>query len=113
MDRRTFSRLKESVRQAGEILHGKRKPARSRVIDPDSIDTRVIRMRLAMSQSEFAAMLGVSVDTVQNWDQGRRKPSGAAHSLLQVAREYPDIVAKAITGRMATKARRHEASATA
>ena len=48
-----------------------------------------IRVRMKLSQSEFARLLGVSVRTVQDWEQGRRSPSGPARTLLQVAYKNP------------------------
>ncbi len=54
------------------------------------------RIKLGMSQSEFAAMLGVSARTLQDWEQGRRQPSGAAKALLKVAAASPAVVRKAL-----------------
>lgn len=54
------------------------------------------RQRLGLSQSQFAAMLGVSVRTLQDWEQGRREPSGAARTLLRVAAARPDAVHEAL-----------------
>jgi putative transcriptional regulator len=59
------------------------------------------RQRLGLSQSQFAGMLGVSVRTFQDWEQGRREPSGAAKSLLRVAALRPDAVHEALTDGMA------------
>ncbi len=50
------------------------------------------RQKVGLSQSRFAELLGVSVRTLQDWEQGRRKPSRAAMSLIQVARQRPDIL---------------------
>jgi len=50
------------------------------------------RMRLRLSQTKFAALLGISVKTLHNWEQGRRKPTGAARVLLRVAARHPEIV---------------------
>ena len=50
------------------------------------------RNRVGMSQSEFAKLLGVSVRTLQDWEQGRREPSGAAKTLLRIASQNPDAV---------------------
>jgi putative transcriptional regulator len=55
-----------------------------------------IRAGLSMTQQEFAALPGVSVRTVQDWEVGRRKPDGAAKSLLRVAAFRPDIVLEAL-----------------
>ena len=50
------------------------------------------RYRVRMSQSEFARLLGVSVRTLQEWEQGRREPSGAARSHIRVAQERPEVL---------------------
>ncbi|AWH43976.1 MULTISPECIES: helix-turn-helix domain-containing protein [Stenotrophomonas] len=54
------------------------------------------RQRLGMSQAQFAGMLGVSVRTFQDWEQGRREPSGAAKTLLKIAALRPDAVHEAL-----------------
>lgn len=50
------------------------------------------RSRLGMSQSELASLMGVSTRTLQDWEQGRRKPTGAAQMLLRVAIAYPEAL---------------------
>lgn len=52
---------------------------------------QVIRARLNLSQSAFAGLMGVSLRTVQDWEQGRRKPSGPAAALLRIAEQKPEI----------------------
>ena len=54
------------------------------------------RLKLGLSQADFAAMLGVSVRTLQEWEQGRREPSGAAKALLKVAVAAPKTVRKVL-----------------
>ena len=51
---------------------------------------QVIRANLQLSQAAFAALMGVSVRTIQDWEQGRRKPSGPALALLRIAEQRPD-----------------------
>jgi putative transcriptional regulator len=50
-----------------------------------------IRGRLQLSQSAFAGLMGVSLRTVQDWEQGRRKPSGPAEALLRIAEQHPEV----------------------
>jgi putative transcriptional regulator len=50
-----------------------------------------IRRKLKLSQGAFAALMGVSLRTVQDWEQGRREPSGPAKSLLRIAEQHPDV----------------------
>jgi putative transcriptional regulator len=52
----------------------------------------IARYRVRMSQSGFAKLLGVSIRTLQEWEQGRREPSGAARSLIRVAQERPEVL---------------------
>ena len=57
-----------------------------------------VRKASGFSQVEFAEVLGVSVRTLQDWEQGRRKPSGAAATLLKIAEKNPDLLREAIAG---------------
>jgi len=52
---------------------------------------QVIRAKLKLSQSAFAGLMGVSLRTVQDWEQGRRKPSGPAAALLRIAEQRPEV----------------------
>jgi putative transcriptional regulator len=57
----------------------------------DPASPQVIRAKLKLSQSAFAGLMGVSTRTVQDWEQGRRKPSGPAEALLRIAEQKPDV----------------------
>ena len=50
------------------------------------------RKSVDLTQREFAALLNVSIDTIQDWEQGRRSPRGAAKTLLRIAQSHPDIL---------------------
>jgi putative transcriptional regulator len=89
-----FNELVESIKEAGKIHRGELKPSREFTFEP--ADVRAIRAKLHKSQSEFAQMIGVSVATLQNWEQGRRQPEGPARALLLVASKAPTVVAKAL-----------------
>jgi len=91
-----FKLLLTSIDQARQIHAGKRKPGR--VFEFNPVMVKDIRRKLHKSQSEFARMIGVSVDTLQNWEQGRRKPEGPALALLKVAEASPEVVANALQG---------------
>lgn len=95
MKKANFDKLVSSVKQAGKIRRGERKPSRVFVFRP--ADIKAIRRRLKKSQSEFALMIGVSVSTLQNWEQGRRVPEGPARALLKIAAEKPDALVKALS----------------
>ena len=95
MKKKDFEKLVASVKQAGKIKRGKMRP--SRVIRFKPADIKAIREKLGVSQSEFALMIGVSVSTLQNWEQGRRQPDGPARALLKIAAENPEAVAEALS----------------
>jgi putative transcriptional regulator len=90
MNDELFNELLESVREGGAILRGEKEPARTFTIEAP--DVKQIREQYQLSQSEFAALLGISVKTLQNWEQGRRTPHGSARILLQVAAKHPEAV---------------------
>lgn len=83
--------MAKSKRNVGrEILEGLRELKRGevgRVVNVPDVST--IREKTGLSQSRFAELLGVSVRTLQDWEQGRRAPSGAARTLLLVADRNP------------------------
>lgn len=96
MNENDFDLLCESIRQAGEIRSRVRKPSRTFVVeDPNP---KAIRERLGLSQSRFASIIGVSVRTLQNWEQGRREPEGPAKALLRVVDREPQAVIVEYTG---------------
>jgi putative transcriptional regulator len=79
--------LLESIRQA--------KRGEGRVTKVAVTAATEARMKLGVSQSAFAQLLGVSVRTLQEWEQGRREPSGAARTLLRIALRTPEAVLNA------------------
>ena len=94
MKAEAFEELLTSVRQLGAIRRGERRPSRSRTFKP--IDVKAMRADLGQSQEEFALMIGVSVSTLRNWEQGRRMPDGPALALLKVAAHNPVAVVEAL-----------------
>lgn len=89
-----FSKLVASIKEAGEIKAGRKKPSRKYEIAPP--DIKMVREKLHLSQKEFAMLIGVSTRTLQNWEQGRRKPVGPANALLKIASKNPKAVLKAL-----------------
>ena len=89
-----FQDLLKSIDQAREIHKGKRVPGRVFKFQP--IEVKKIRDKLQVSQPEFAIMIGVSVATLRNWEQGRTVPEGAARALLKVAAKKPRAVLEAL-----------------
>jgi len=85
-----FNELLDSVKQAGDIRKGKRKPSKYSIIEePDVV---AIREKYDMTQQEFSSLLGISVGTLRNWEQGRRKPQGPAKVLLKIAEKRPKAI---------------------
>lgn len=89
-----FQDLLKSIDQMREIHKGNRKP--SRVFKFAPVEVKKIRDKLHVSQPEFAIMIGVSVATLRNWEQGRTVPEGAAMALLKVAAKKPRAVLEAL-----------------
>jgi putative transcriptional regulator len=89
-----FNDLLKSIDQARAIHRGELRAQRTYKFDP--LVVKKIRQKLHQSQTQFAYMIGVSVDTLQNWEQGRRKPEGPALALLRVAEASPEIVMEAL-----------------
>jgi putative transcriptional regulator len=56
-------------------------------------EPKIIRSKLKLSQSAFAGLLGVSMRTLQDWEQGRRHPQGPAIALLRIAEQHPEVFA--------------------
>ena len=94
MNDETFNELLHSVREGGAILRGEAEAARAFTIDEP--DVAAIRASFGLSQRNFASMLGISVRTLQNWEQRRRTPRGPARVLLQVAARSPRSVLEVV-----------------
>lgn len=85
------NRLLKSVR---EMKSGK--VARSTQIAANEVSAA--RMKSGLSQSEFARALQISPRTLQEWEQGRREPSGAAKALIQIAFRHPEVIREGLSG---------------
>lgn len=94
MNDNDFNDLVDSIKQAGKIKNGSMKPKRIFHFNP--IDIKKIREELHKSQTEFAFMIGISVSTLRNWEQGRRYPEGPARALLQIAVSNPEVFENAL-----------------
>jgi putative transcriptional regulator len=94
MKKDLFEQLVSSVEEGAEILSSRRTPARAREFTAP--DVRAVRTSYGLSQSRFAALMGISVATLRNWEQGRRRPEGSARVLLEVVAKHPDAVLDAV-----------------
>ena len=94
MKKETFDELMSSIEQGGAILKGKKMPSRRfKIEDPDVPE---IRRHLGLTQQKFAMLLGISLATLRNWEQGRRKPDGPARILLCIVAKHPKTVLDAV-----------------
>lgn len=82
--------LLQSVREMKAGLRG-------RVHTPETSGIAEARLMSGLSQTSFAALLGVSIRTLQDWEQGRREPSGAAKTLIKVARLHPEVLRELVS----------------
>lgn len=89
-----FDELLESVQQMDEIVKGERAP--SREFHVDAIQVKAIRKATGLTQVRFAQRIGIEIATLQNWEQGRREPTGPAKALLTAIRNDPVHVLQAL-----------------
>ena len=115
MNKERFEELSEAIRQAKAVRRGEAAPSRVWSVTRDGngrlrrrqLDAKeyqserladwentvaAARTRMRLSQSKFAELLGISVKTLHNWEQGRRKPTGAARVRLRVAARHPEVI---------------------
>lgn len=90
MDDEMFAELEASLQEGIDILRGKQPPSRTFTYDTPNVKT--IRESLKLTQRQFAALMGISVRTLQNWEQGHRTPEGPARVLLMIAARNPQAV---------------------
>ena len=79
----------EGIREVKAYKTGKKALRTHKFTEP--APPQVIRAKLKLSQSAFAGLMGVSLRTVQDWEQGRRRPSGPALVLLRIAEQKPEV----------------------
>jgi putative transcriptional regulator len=91
------SRILKSARQALAYAEGNADANEYGVHIPAELDVKAIRAKVGMSQGQFAGHFGVSKRTVQDWEQGRRVPSGPARAFLVVIDREPVAVQRALT----------------
>lgn len=94
MNENSFDQLMASVKEGGQILRGEK--AASRTFSYAPPDIKRIRAKYKLTQEQFAALMGISVKTLHNWEQGRRVPEGPAMVLLRVADLHPEAVLDAV-----------------
>jgi putative transcriptional regulator len=95
MDEKVFGDLLKSVRDMRDHMRGKRVRG-ARVREVQEPEPRAVREATALSQGDFAELLGVPVKTLQNWEQSRTRPTGPARALLRAIANDPKAVLKAL-----------------
>jgi putative transcriptional regulator len=103
MEKKVTRRLAEDIRESlHEALdHAAGRPTNAVVhqVMPRETDARDARLKLGLSQREFATFIGTGVGTVRKWELGSRKPSGAARALIDVIKAEPKAVQRALAKR--------------
>jgi putative transcriptional regulator len=91
-----FAQIKEGLEEMVAVEKGEREPTRVHRFF-SSEDIKALRERAGVSQRAFAAMLGVSSRTLQDWEQGRRTPTGPAMNLLRLYEAMPEATTRILS----------------
>ena len=94
MKNELFNELLASVQEMDDIVHCKK--AATRVTKLPDPEVRLIREKVGLSQNRFARLIGVSKRTLENWEQGRRHPTGPAKTLLRILEADPEHAVRAL-----------------
>jgi putative transcriptional regulator len=98
--RRLADDIRESLHEAIDHAAGKRTGAVVHKVSPRATDARDARLKLGLSQREFAEFIGTGVGTVRKWELGTRKPSGPARTLIEVIKTEPKAIRRALAKRL-------------
>jgi putative transcriptional regulator len=98
MTRKAFDGIMAGLKDALAFAQGDRTRARLTAPETRAADVKRARKRLGLSQDSFARAFGVSASTVRKWEQGVRRPTGAARVLLRIIERRPDVVQEALRG---------------
>lgn len=94
MNDKMFNELLASVKEMDQIATGKKKASRRFAFKEPEV--KVIREQTGLSQTHFAWLIGVSKRTLENWEQGRRHPTGPARALLKIVESDPKRAVQAL-----------------
>ena len=92
----TFESIKQGLTEA--VDHARGKSVKAVIHEFKPIDVKQVRAKIGMSQTEFAAAVGISVSTLRHWERGDRTPRGPALALLNAVSRKPKAVLEALTG---------------
>jgi putative transcriptional regulator len=90
MGRKAFDKVAEGLNETLAIARGVAKPARLYI--PAEIDIKAIRAKLSLSQGDFAARFGFTVNQIKDWEQGRSRPLGGVRAYLMIIERDPTLV---------------------
>ena len=94
MNNEMFKDLLRSVREMDRIARGQKRPSRRFAFKEPKV--KQIREQTKLSQTHFASLIGVSKRTLENWEQGRRRPMGPARALLKIVESDPEVALRAL-----------------
>jgi putative transcriptional regulator len=90
MSKKAFDKIAEGLREALSIARGEAKPSRLHI--PAEIDVRRIRSKLHLTQDDFAALFGFTINQIKDWEQGRSRPLGGVRAYLMLIDRDPNSV---------------------
>ena len=96
MDEKLFNELLASVEEMDKIRRGRKRASRRTTVA--ELKVEVVRAQTGLSQTRFARLIGVSKRTLENWEQGRRSPTGPARALLKIVAKDPEGAMRALHG---------------
>ena len=90
MGRKAFDKIAAGLKEALAVAKGEARPAKLYV--PPEINVKNIRQKLELSQDDFAAHFGFSINQIRDWEQGRTRPIGGVRAYLMLIEKHPDAV---------------------
>lgn len=102
MSKKAFDQIAEGLNEALSVARGKTKPAKWHV--PADIDVRAIRAKLHVSQEDFAAWFGFTINQIREWEQGRARPVGGVRAYLLLIERDPRTIQNLLRAALAKKA---------
>lgn len=96
MTKKALNAIREGLEDAIAYTKGDKSKGEEHKVRIEEIDVRTLRNKLGLTQKQFAKLFGVSLATLRNWEQGRRRPEGPAMVLLNVIKREPEAVLRAL-----------------
>jgi putative transcriptional regulator len=101
MSKKAYNAIREGLEDAIAFAEGDKSRGKARRVKIEDVDVAALRRSLKLTQKQFAKIFGVSLATLRNWEQGRRRPEGPAMVLLNVIKREPEAVLRALGMRAA------------